>query len=118
MKRMMALVLVLMMAMAFAGAESVDGERFVTAVRVLCVENFGTPYIDEVETVLPYNIVNICYAYDNGFAFFSITRGNITEIWTGGVFEVMAFVMVIEEYMDVVTQYPVTIKLTNLTDAI
>ena len=118
MKRMMALVLVLMMAMAFAGAESVDGERFVTAVRVLCVEHFGTPYINEVETVLPYNIVNICYAYDNGFAFFSITRGNITEIWTGGVFEVMAFVMVIEEYMDVVTQYPVTVKLTNLTDAI
>lgn len=118
MKRMMALVLVLMMAMAFAGAESVDGERFVTAVRVLCVENFGTPYINETETVLPYDIVNICYAYDNGFAFFSITRGNITEIWMGGVFEVMAFVMVIEEYMDVVTQYPVTVKLTNLTDAI
>ena len=118
MKRMMALVLVLMMAMAFAGAESVDGERFVTAVRVLCVEYFGVPYINEVETVLPYDIVNICYAYDNGFAFFSITRGNITEIWTGGVFEVMAFVMVIEEYMDVVTQYPVTIKLTNLTEAI
>lgn len=30
----------------------------------------------------------------------------------------LAFVMVIEEYMDAVTQYPVTVKLTNLTDAI